>query len=183
MQPFQYHERTGHVLPLENCQLQTQLDELKTYTENHQMRLNQDKTKVILFNNAVKYDFQPTLTMDDGNQLEVVEEMRLLGVQVRSDLSWKSNTTAICQSAYSRLCMLRMLKPLGATMEELLDVYDKQIICMVEFSTPVWTSGLTQAEVNQIERIQKAAFCHYLRQGVYKLFQSFKAAGEINLIR
>ena len=86
MQPFQYHERTGHVLPLENCQLQTQLDELKTYTENHQMRLHQDKTKVILFNNAVKYDFQPTLTMDDGNQLEVVEEMRLLGVQVRSDL-------------------------------------------------------------------------------------------------
>ena len=55
------------------------------------MRLNQDKTKVILFNNTVNYDFQPNLTMDDGNQLEVVEEMRLLGVQVRSDLSWKSN--------------------------------------------------------------------------------------------
>ena len=30
VQPFQYHEKTGHVLPLENCQLQTQLDELKT---------------------------------------------------------------------------------------------------------------------------------------------------------
>ena len=82
----------------------------------------------------------------------------MLGVQVRSDLSWKSNTAAICQSAYARLWMLRRLKPLGATTKELLDVYDKQIRCMVEFSTPVWTSGLTLAEENQIERIQKAAF-------------------------
>jgi hypothetical protein len=29
---------------------------------------------------------------------------------------------------------------------------------MVEFATPVWTSGLNQAESNQIERVQKAAF-------------------------
>ena len=29
---------------------------------------------------------------------------------------------------------------------------------MVEFAAPVWTSGLTLAEINQIERIQKAAF-------------------------
>ena len=29
---------------------------------------------------------------------------------------------------------------------------------MVEFAAPVWTSGLTLAETNQIERVQKAAF-------------------------
>ena len=81
-----------------------------------------------------------------------------MGVQVRSDLSWSSNTVKICQAAYSRLWMLRRLKPLGATEAELLDIYDKQVRCMVEFATPVWTSGLTQAESNQIERIQKAAF-------------------------
>jgi hypothetical protein len=158
IQPFQYHERTGHILPKESCRLQNLLSELSEYTENHQMRLNHEKTKVILFNNAVKYDFQPNLTLQNGSPLKVVDEIRLLGVQVRSDLSWSSNTTSMCQSAYSRLWMLRRLKPLGASESELLDVYDKQIRCMVEFSTPVWTSGLTQAEVSQIERVQKAAF-------------------------
>ena len=128
------------------------------------------KNKVILFNNAVKYDFQPNLTLQNGSQLEVTDEIRLLGVQVRSDLSWSSNTTKICQAAYSRLWMLRRLKPLGASEAELLDVYDKQVRCMVEFSTPVWTSGLTQAESNQIERVQKAVFCHHPGYKVNQLF-------------
>ena len=158
IQPFQYHERTGHVLPKENCRIQTMLEELNQYTENHEMKMNQNKTKVIIFNNAVKYDFQPNLTIQNGGQLQVVEEIRLLGVQIRSDLSWSSNTSAMCKAAYARLWMLRRLKPLGASNDELLDVYDKQIRCLLEFSAPVWTSGLTQADETQIERVQKAAF-------------------------
>ena len=124
-------------MPTENCRIQTLLSELTQYTEDHQMRLNNDKTKAILFNNAIKYDFQPNLTIQNGDQLQVVDEIRLLGVQVRSDLSWSSNTTGMCQTAYSRLRMLRRLKPLGASENELLDVYEKQIRCMVEFCTPV----------------------------------------------
>ena len=162
--PLQYHERTGHILSLERSKVQSVLDDLHDYTEKHQMRLNQDKTKAILFNNAVKYDFLPNLRLENDSGVEVVEEMRLLGVQVRADLSWRSNTTTMCQSAYARLWMLRRLKPLGATVEELLDVYDKQIRCMVEFAAPVWTSGLTLAEENQIERVQKAAFAIMLDQ-------------------
>ena len=98
------------------------------------------------------------MILENDTPLEVVEEIRLLGVIVRSDLSWRSNTKAICQKAYARLWILRRLKPIGATIEELIDVYDKQIRCVVEFAAPVWTSGLTVAEVNQIERVQKAAF-------------------------
>ena len=60
--------------------------------------------------------------------------------------------------------MLRRLKPLGATTEELLDVYDKQIRCITEFASPVWTSGLTVDESNQIERIQKCAFAIILAE-------------------
>ena len=114
--------------------------------------------------------------MDDGNQLAVVEEMRLLGVQVRSDLSWKSNTTAICQLPK---CLFKVLdvekaETSFATMEELLEVYDKLIRCTVEFSTPVWTSGLTQAEINQIERIQKAAFAIILGKGYTSYSRALK---------
>ena len=60
--------------------------------------------------------------------------------------------------------MLRRLKPLGATTEELLDIYEKQIRCITEFASPVWTSGLTKDEVNQIERIKKCAFAIILEE-------------------
>ena len=173
VQPFQYHERHGYYLPPEKSKLQTLLNDLMTYTEDHQMRLNTTKTKVILFNKATKYDFLPKLTLQgDKNHLEVVEEIQLLGVQVRSDLSWKSQTDAMCKKAYARLWLLRRLKPLGASDQELLDVYDKQIRCTLEYASPVWTPGLTQAEINQIERVQKAAFAIILE----KKYSSYSAA-------
>ena len=101
----------------------------------------------------------------------MVEQVRFLGVQLRSDLSWRSNTSAICQKSFSRMWMLRRLKPLGATAGELLDVYDKQIRCIAEFASPVWTAGLTADESNQIERIQKCAFAIILAEN-YTSYQS-----------
>ena len=53
--------------------------------------------------------------------------------------------------------MLRRLKRLGANHAELLDVYYKQIRCVLELAVVVWTPGLTQAESYQLERVQKCA--------------------------
>ena len=47
---------------------------------------------------------------------------------------------------------------MGVSKWQLLDVYEKQVRCIVEFACPVWTGGITQGEVLQIERVQKAAF-------------------------
>ena len=70
--------------------------------------------------------------------------------------------------------MLRRLKPLGATNEELLDVYDKQIRCITEFASPVWTPGLTLDESNQLERIQKCAFAIILAKNYSSYGQALK---------
>lgn len=147
--------------------MQTTLNDLKMYTENHQMKINQDKTKVILFNTAIKYEFTPELSLVNDLPLEVVEEVRLLGVQVTSDLSWRSNTSTMCKKGFSRLWMLRRLKPLCASVEELIDVYVKQIRCIVEFASPVWTAGLTLAEQSDIERIKKNCICHHTSRQIY----------------
>ena len=89
----------------------------------------------------------------------------IIGVIITSDLKWRANTTSIVKKAFTRLWMLRRLKQLGATSEELLDVYQKQVRCIVEYASPVWTGGLTQDEVSQIERVQKAAFAIILGPG------------------
>ena len=156
--PVQFHERTGHSLPEASSSIQELLNELLVYSESNQMKINSQKTMAILFNKSKKYDFLPQLRIGDSDPLKVVEELKLLGVLVSSDLSWAANTRAMCSKAYSRLWILRRLKPLGVSQLELLDVYEKQIRCILEYASPVWTGGLTKNEVNQIERVQKAAF-------------------------
>ena len=59
VRPLQYHERTLHVLPDGVSDLQSLLDDLKTYSLNHQMRINDEKTNVLLFDNAITRDFMP----------------------------------------------------------------------------------------------------------------------------
>ena len=56
------------------------------------MTINEKKTKVILFNPGNKYDFLPKIETESGDFLEVVEEIKLLGVVIRSVLKWHSNT-------------------------------------------------------------------------------------------
>ena len=65
--------------------------------------INTDKTKVVLFNAARKYDSMPQLSIEGNTQLEVVEQFRLLGVIFKSNLSWQANTDMICNTVYARL--------------------------------------------------------------------------------
>ena len=156
--PLQYHERTGHILPEGLSEVQIQLNEIKAYSEEHQMKINEEKTKVILFNRSRKYDFMPECYINLDENLQVVEELKLLGVIIRSDLSWATHCNYMCKRAFARLWMLRRLKPLGANVGELLEVYNTQIRSILEFAVAAWNPGLTTVQVSQIERVQKCAF-------------------------
>ena len=122
------------------------------------MQLNKKKTKVILFNRARNYDFMPACNIEESENLQVVEELKLLGVMVSSDLSWTTHCDYMSKKAFARLWMLRRLKPLGATVVELLEVYQTQVRSVLEFAVAAWNYGLTKNQTNQIERVQKAAF-------------------------
>jgi hypothetical protein len=157
--PLAYHDRTHHLLPSDACQLQDQLNQLVAYSERNQMRINEGKSKVMIFNTGRQYDGMPKLTISGrGDEyLEVVEKFKLLGVILRSDMKWYDNTEYICQKGYARLWMLRRLKGLGASETEMLDVYQKQVRSVLELAVPVWQPALTQQEVRQIERVQRCA--------------------------
>ena len=67
--PRQFHERTDHVLPREKNPLQDEVDKLKSYAKENGMKINEDKTKVMLFNRATKTDFLPKLEITAGNPI------------------------------------------------------------------------------------------------------------------
>ena len=87
--------------------------------------------------------------------------MKILGLTLQNDMKWKSNTKNMTSKAYKRLWIIKRLKRAGANKEDLIDVYSKQVRSVLEFGAPVWSSGLTKEEIDDIERVQKA-FLHIL---------------------
>ena len=51
----------------------------------------------------------------ENETIELVEEMKLLGVKITSDMKWNQNTEYITKKAYSILWMIKRLKAIGAT--------------------------------------------------------------------
>ena len=141
------------------------------------MKLNYSKTKFVLFNPTLKFDFIPELSIE-GSDIETVEKIKLLGIVLSNDLKWKGNTEEMVKKASSRLWMVKRLKKLGAGMEDLKDVFIKQTRSILEFGAPVWNSGITKEESNDIERVQKS-FLYIVLQKEYTSYET--ALNEIGL--
>ena len=111
----------------------------------------------------------------EGNEIELVEEMKILGVVISSDMRFKRKTQYMLKRAYSRIWILKRLYNLGASHSQMLDIYKKQIRSVLELAVPAWHPSLTLEERNSIERIQKTAL-HIIYQDNY---QSYAAACEM----
>ena len=124
----------------------------------------------MLFNPSKEINFQPEFQIE-GHQLEVLEETRILGLILRSDLKWSSNTKQIIKKANQRLWLIRRLKSLGAERTTLVDIFIKQIRSVLEFGAPVWQSNISQQEKYDIERVQKS-FCKILLGHEYSTYEN-----------
>ena len=107
-------------------------------------------------NSAKTRDFVPALKLNNED-IEVVEELKLLGVLITTDLKGSANTTYITKRAYNKLWILRRLKQNGANQVELKDIYCKYVRSVVEYGALVWHSGLTTENTTNKERVQKCA--------------------------
>ena len=138
----------------------SQLLKTEEYSEKNSMQINKKKTKVMVFNPCKAWDFQSALSLDD-QELDMVEEMRLLGVVIKSDLKWTSNTEQMVDKAYKRLWSMRRLKGMGASVDDLKDVFIKQVRSVLELAVPVWNAAIRQEEKRDIERVQKLLYILY----------------------
>ena len=170
-QPCTFHERTGHVLLPENSRIYSNLQQTEEYARKNKMKINSKKTKLMVFNPGRTMDFHPRFCIQE-NELEVVEETKLLGLVIRNDLSWSSNTQYMIQRANKKLWCMRRLKNLGAERGDLISVYQKQIRCLLEYAVAVWHPSLTSEDRIRIERVQKSALCIILGQD----YTSYKSA-------
>ena len=86
-----------------------------------------------------------------------MDNLKLLGIIISSDLKWDSNTKYLCKKAYKKIWVLRRLKALNVDQSFILDVYCKEVRSVLELAVPAWNSGLTVKLSMELERVQKVA--------------------------
>ena len=146
----------NQILPAENFRSQEYLNKINSWTENHLMKLNPDKSQFMIFNYTNIYQFNTRLSIN-AKPIEQVHEKKLLGVIINDQLTWDSNTDFIVKRAYKRMSILHNLYSFGLPLDELINIYILYIRSVVEYCAVVWHSSLTVANELAIERVQKVA--------------------------
>ena len=142
-----------HFVPAASLSTQNTLDQIATWTEENQMQLNEEKSKYMIFTRS-HTEFATRLALN-GNTLERIEEIKLVGVWLTTYLDWDKNTRELCRKAYARMTMLTKLKYEGTSTQDLIEVYILYIRSILEYCAVVWHSTLTSDQSKNLENVQK----------------------------
>ena len=118
--------------------------------------LNENKTKVMIFNFTDNYKFTTKLSLNNTT-LEIVQKTKLLGVILTDDLKWDANTNELVKKAYRRMELLRKVASFTNSIRELRNIYILYVRSILEQSCVVWHSSLTEENKQDLERVQKCA--------------------------
>ena len=75
------------------------------------MKLNTEKSKIIIFNYTYNLQFTTRLELDKVN-LEVLSDAKLLGTHITNDLKWDLNTHHLVMKGNSRMQLLQKFQHL-----------------------------------------------------------------------
>ena len=98
--PLEYHRRTGHFLPPGKSKIQAKIQEILDYSQVNEMGINPNKSKVILFNMARKFDFMPEIYLDQDTPMSVVESQKLLSITISANLGWNEHVSDLCKRGF-----------------------------------------------------------------------------------
>ena len=102
--------------------------------------LNPKKTK---FNFSTKNQFTTNLSVKEEN-IEMVNEAKLLGTIITSDLSWNRNTEELVKNANKRMRLLHAASKYTSKISNLKTIYTAFIRSKLDHSSVVWHSSISK---------------------------------------
>ena len=93
----------------------------------------------------------------NNQNIEVVDNTKLLETVLTNDLKWDTNTNKIVKSANARMQILHKISSFGASLSDMKIIYFLFINSLLEQSSEVWHSSLTEENIQDLECIQKSA--------------------------
>ena len=119
------------------------------------MVLNKKKTKCIPFINSKTKDFVPQISLGDGNYLEVIYQLKLVGLVITSELSWEEHVQYTVSRVNKIIWQLSRFKKLGASRDKLITFYVLKIRSILMFAAVCFHSSLNNELSHKLELQQK----------------------------
>ena len=170
----------GFIIPNENLKTQEYLDEIHSWTQEHQMELNKQKSKAMIFNFTGSHQFT-SRTRLESESIKIITETKLLGVILSDNLSWDSNTMQLIKRANARMRLLHKLVDFGVPIADLVNIYVLYVRSILEQSCQVWNSALTIENSQNLERVQKTSLKIILKSDYHTYSNALDVTGLTTL--
>ena len=146
-----FHKNLEHL----TNKLQNGLNELSTWYNDNRLKINIDKTKVLLFKSSSSDNLNIFI---DDTQIEQVKSIRYLGVEIDENLSWRPHVNQLCKSLSFTVHTLgtfgRLRKFLNSNLLSIL--YKAIIQSCLDYCCSVWGNCCSSYRSGLI-RLQKMA--------------------------
>ena len=128
------------------------------WTNNNDMKINSEKSKemIISFSHGDLGNEVPNILIY-CKVVERVDHVKLLGITLSNDLTWKRHVDNIVKKAGKIIHMLYQLKRAGVNQADLVTIYISVVRPVVKYACPVWHTNLPIYLSDNIEMIQKRA--------------------------
>ena len=137
--------------------LQQELHKFEDFCNKNKLVINSGKCFVMLFSRSRTFAFPPEFTVGKTEILEVKKTLRVLGVLIQDDGKWAAQVEEMVRRATRTTWVLRRMRSLGVDQTTLVDYWKAEGRIHLEFACPVWHSGLTASQAQDLERAQRMA--------------------------
>ena len=159
----------GQFVDGNNTKSQQYLNQINEWTENQKMIISQKKTKAMIINYTDNHQFTTRLHLK-GENIEIVNKMKILGTIIHDKLSWDDNCSYIIKKVNARMQLLRGVLSFGASNQEMVHLWITFCRSVLEQSCVVWHGSLTQENENDLERTQRT-FCKLILKEKYNDYE------------
>ena len=133
--------------------LQNDLATLHWWSENNALQLNPQKCQVMCISRR-KNKPSPEYFVSNS-KLSAATSLRLLGVQISSDLTWNEQVSSVTKKCNRLLGFLRTVVG-NQNQNILLTLYRSLVLPIIDFCSPVWLV-YSKNHINNLETIQRRA--------------------------
>lgn len=135
---------------------QNLLQHIASRARQRGMAINAAKTGLMIVSAASS--FKPRVRLElEGQEITGQDSMRVLGVTIDSDATFKSHVEKLSSKMRSKTWALAKLRKNGLSQEKLVRTYTALIRPTVEYASPVWHISLTASQSALLEKQQSQA--------------------------
>jgi hypothetical protein len=155
--PLGRQERTQTVLKAEENALQDELDNFDAFARQNKFVVNEKKCFVMKFSRAKSHDFPPEFTVGGSEILQEKTTLKILGIQIQSNLRWDAQVAQMVGRATRTIWALRRMKALGVDQATLVQFWCSEGRVHLEAACQVWNGAITAAQSRALSRVQRVA--------------------------